>query len=132
MAKKLSALCLGVLFAVTCIRVPDGAVEDGFELRATRSGNEVRLRLVNRSSSAALYNLCTSGLQRQSGSAWAAVETGTFCTMELRRLDPGAAAEFPHVPPRNLPAGVYRYVNSIETPPGGGRLTVASNSFNWP
>ena len=93
------------------------------------SSDTVRLSLDNGTQSQIGYNLCTSALERRSGSEWVSVPTDDVCTMELRTLNPGADATFEKKLPAGLPAGDYRYVTRVETPLGTSQTTVATNPF---
>jgi hypothetical protein len=94
-----------------------------------KGAGAVELTLHNGSEQSVGYNLCSSGLQRWSGSEWQAVQTGEVCTMELRTLAPGGSAIFEKQLPPDLSSGDYRYVTSVEIPLGGGMQGVASEPF---
>jgi hypothetical protein len=94
-------------------------------LKADMQGaGRVLLRLTNGSRDAVGYNLCSSSLQRRSGSTWQTQPTGEMCTMELRTLQPGASATFEKTLPTDIAPGDYRYVTRVE-----GAAEVASNVF---
>jgi hypothetical protein len=135
MISKISAVLLAA-FLMACIRMPDTQQAArspllGVSLTASRSGQEVRLRLVNHSSSALGYNLCASRLLRRTGETWTPVTTQVVCTMELRVLQPDETAEFTHALPPDLPAGEYRYGTSIEMPLGGEFVELFSSSYAY-
>lgn len=96
------------------------------------STGALRLTLDNGSTEPIGYNLCTSQLQRQNGNDWTNVPTDEVCTMELRTLNPGADATFEKRLPAGLPAGVYRYVTSIENPVDAKMIPVATEPFSLP
>jgi len=98
-------------------------------LTAAPSGSHVMLTLMNHGDAAIGYNLCTSALQRRDPNDWVEVRTDEVCTMELRTLQPGAAATFEKTLPSNLQPGTYRYVTSVEKPVGGARVIAATDSF---
>lgn len=96
------------------------------------AAGRIRLALDNGSSAPIGYNLCTSELQRRSGTEWTAVPTDEVCTMELRTLDPGHDATFEKRLPSGLAAGDYRYMTRIESPVGGTMVSVATEPFQLP
>ena len=127
---------LGILLVTACTATPpaptsqtsSGSVE--VRLHAERvSPGTVRLTLDNGASQPIGYNLCSSELQRPSGTSWVRVETGDVCTMEIRALNPGFDATFEKKLPSALPAGEYRYVTSVESPMGGSHMLVATAPF---
>ena len=102
----------------------------GIHFTAERvSSDTVRLALDNGTQSQIGYNLCTSALERRSGSDWIPVQTDDVCTMELRTLNPGADATFEKKLPATLPAGEYRYSTRVESPLGSAGTTVTTNTF---
>lgn len=134
---RLSA-CLALLLAA-CTPVqnqpPGNVTETGSAVRLSVervSPNAMRLTLDNGERHPIGYNLCASGLQRRSGTAWTAVQTDDVCTMELRTLNPGADATFEKRLSPDLAPGEYRYVTSVESPLGTGQTGVASDAFTLP
>ena len=135
---RLSAAFLTILFAA-CTAVPAdppppaAATIPVIQLSAERiSPSTIRLILENGASHPVGYNLCSSALQRRIGGTWEAVNTGEFCTMELRTLNPGADATFEKTLPSGLTAGDYRYVTNVESPLGTQQTGVATDSFKLP
>lgn len=137
---RLAVACLTslLLFACAPVHTTPPADEAGnpasrVRLSAERlSPQAVRLTLDNGERHPIGYNLCTSGLQRRSGTTWAAVRTDDMCTMQLSTLNPGADATFQKSLPSNLQPGDYRYVTSVESPLGTPQRPVASNVFTLP
>lgn len=127
--KSITALVLAVTLAACTAAVPQAPI---FFTAERVGGGTIRLALDNGSTDPIGYNLCTSGLQRRSGSEWTPVETGEVCTMELRTLNPGHDATFEKSLPSGLEAGEYRYVTGIEKPVGGERISVATEPFRVP
>lgn len=89
-------------------------------------GDSVTLVLVNESSGAIGYNLCTSALQRQSGGEWQRVASERVCTLELRTLEPGNEDDYTLTLPEDLAAGEYRFITSIERMATGDRVGLTS------
>jgi len=103
----------------------------GVHFAAERVSPEViRLSLDNGASQSIGYNLCSSSLERRTGSTWSNVPTGEVCTMQQLTLNPGADATFQKDLPANLGAGEYRYVTSIESPIGTAPKRVATAPFS--
>jgi hypothetical protein len=100
------------------------------ELSAERDGTRVVLTLRNRSDSPVGYNLCSSSLQRRTGTTWRVVPTGEMCTMEIRELNAGGSATFEKTLPANAGRGEYRYVTTIER--AGEGVELASNTLTIP
>ena len=75
-------------------------------------------------------NLCTSALQRRTAGKWSGVETGDFCTMEIRTLQKGGIATFDKTLPEDTMAGDYRYTTNVEW--NGSPIVVASDPFTEP
>lgn len=94
----------------------------------TAPGEEVTLELINGSSTAVGYNLCTSTLVRQVDGTWSPVPSDRVCTMELRSLQPGENDRFTLALPVDLGPGTYRFTTRIEVE-GGDMEEVASPSF---
>lgn len=90
------------------------ASTDVVTLTAAQTGDRVLLTLRNGSAAPVGYNLCSSELQRRTGSGWDHVETGGMCTMEIRMLPAGESATFEHTLPSGSAAGEYRYVTRAE------------------
>jgi hypothetical protein len=91
----------------------------------------VRLMLDNGAPHRIGYNLCTSVLQRRSGSEWAQQPSTDVCTMQLLTLNPGADATF-EKRPGSVPAGEYRYVTRIESPLNTPPVTIGTAPFTLP
>lgn len=112
--------------------LPQGAGE-GVSLRvdpaAVPAGRSVTLILANATAGAVGYNLCSSGLERQTDAEWRAVSTDRVCTMELRTLAPGEEARYPVDLESSLGAGSYRFVTNVEKMEGGGTEVVQSTTF---
>lgn len=126
----LSFLALSLALAcVPTVPPPSEAVDGEVLLRADKSGNRVELELDNGTEDRIGYNLCTSALERRTGSSWVNVPTDTMCTMELRTLSPGQKDRFTHQLPAGLSAGEYRFVTGVEAPLGAPQTSVVSNSF---
>lgn len=89
----------------------------------------ILLTLHNDSANTVGYNLCTSALQRRSGSEWTAVPTGEMCTMQILDLPPGGKATFEKSLPSGLGRGEYRYVTSVEKQPEAAQVVIASDAF---
>jgi hypothetical protein len=135
---RLTAAFLTMLFGA-CTTVPAdppppaSSTIAGVRLSAERiSSSIIRLALDNGAPHQIGYNLCSSALQRRSGSTWEPVGTGEICTMELRTLNPGFDATFEKTLPLNMSAGEYRYITNIESPLGAQQAGVASDSFRLP
>jgi hypothetical protein len=93
------------------------------------AGDSVTLLLSNGTPSGIGYNLCTSALERRSGSGWQALASDRICTMELRTLASGEQVRYPMDLPTGLAPGEYRFHTTIELLDGGGRSEVRSESF---
>jgi hypothetical protein len=129
------AVFLSVLLAactpVTPAPQPSTLPPAGLFFTAERVGaGTIRLALDNGTSEPVGYNLCSSELQRRSGTGWTRVDTDEVCTMELRTLNPGHDATFEKRLPSGLAAGDYRYVTGVESPLGGSRVVVATEAFS--
>lgn len=96
---------------------------------AAAPGDSVTLTLDNGSGEQIGYNLCASGLQRQTAAAWEAVPTDVVCTMELRTLAAGQQTTWRTTLPATLESGQYRYTTNIEAMETGGRFSITSDSF---
>lgn len=115
---------------------PDGAGGGAFaELTVApgqmRAGDSFEMTLVNRSEHQLGYNLCTSGIERQTAAGeWQVhpVPLAEACTMELRVLNPGASGSFRHDLPA-LEPGTYRFRAGVEWPLGQDRVGVISTPF---
>lgn len=92
-------------------------------------GDSITLTLDNGSGEQIGYNLCASGLQRQTAAAWEGVPSDIVCTMELRTLDAGQRTTWRSTLPSSLESGQYRYTTNIEAMETGGRYAVTSDSF---
>jgi hypothetical protein len=112
---------------------PASSTIAGVRLSAERvSPGIIRLALDNGAPHQIGYNLCSSALQRRSGSTWEPVGTGEICTMELRTLNPGFDATFEKTLPSGLAAGEYRYITNVESPLGTKQTGVVTDSFRVP
>jgi hypothetical protein len=123
--KKVAILLLSLVIVGGC--AVSGAESNDVTLNAVRTGQRVMLTLRNGSAVPVLYNLCSSGLQRQAGGAWEPVRTDEVCTMELRTLEPGSSATFEKTLPSDAGSGQFRYVTNVESE--GQRVVVTSNPF---
>lgn len=123
--KKLALLLSSLAFLGACATT--GATSDAVTLTASRSGQRVMLTLRNGSAAPVSYNLCSSVLQRQSGTAWEPVRTDEVCTMELRTLDSGSSARFEKTLFPDIGRGQFRYVTNVHA--NGNRVVVESNPF---
>lgn len=136
--KLFTALFSLFLFAcapVQTVPPPENVNEPSSRVRLSAerlSQQAVRLTLDNGERHPIGYNLCTSTLQRRTGTSWAAVQTDEMCTMQLSTLNPGADATFQKSLPADLRPGEYRYVASVESPLGTAQRAVASNAFTLP
>ena len=92
-------------------------------------GGMATLVLTNRSREPLGYNLCTSVLELQTGSAWELVPSNRVCTMELRTLRAGERVEYA-VRSAATGTGEYRYRTSVEWFESGTRSFVASQPFH--
>lgn len=92
---------------------PPGAVTLDVEPWTVSAGESVVLTLWNGSSGSVGYNLCTSSLERQEGTAWSPVPSDRACTMELRTLDAGERADYTFELPSTLAAGEYRFRTTV-------------------
>lgn len=126
--KKLCILLLTLATLVGCAMTAAGA--NGVTLTAAKSGEKVRLTLLNESGSAVGYNLCSSSLQRSSGATWENVPTDQMCTREIRQLENGGSATFEQTLPSGLSAGEYRYATTLYGDNESSQ--VASNPFTVP
>jgi hypothetical protein len=114
--------------------LPSGDAAPGMRLDVApdtvAAGDSVVLTLHNDSAGAIGYNLCTSGLERQSGNDWQSVPSDRICTMELRTLEPGADARYPMELPAGLLPGEYRFHTTVELMSTGSRSDVRTDPFN--
>jgi hypothetical protein len=113
--------------------VRTGTKSPGVSLRVVpdraAAGDSVTLLLSNGAPGGIGYNLCTSALERRSGSDWQAVSSDRICTMELRTLPSGEEARYPMGLPAGLAPGEYRVHTTIEILDGGSRDEVRSEPF---
>jgi len=125
----------GLALVVAACTLPPVAPQAGNSNVAVRLGTErvsadvIRLTLDNGASTPVGYNLCTSTLQRRTGSEWIAVPSEDVCTMQLHSLNPGRDATFEKRLPSGLPSGEYRYVTSVENPMGTAQTAIATEPF---
>lgn len=128
-------LMIAASFAVFLIgcSTPAPARETPFDLTVSppspEPGGEVTLTLVNNTVQQIGYNLCTSTLERETGSGWEPVPSDRVCTMELRTLGPGMTDSFTLTLPPALPDGVYRFQANVENLAEGTRRDVATAVF---
>jgi hypothetical protein len=78
------------------------------------AGQPVTLKLNNQTAWPVGYNLCTSLLEREADGRWEAIREERVCTMELRMLAPGSAAEEQIDLPAPLEPGNYRFSANVE------------------
>jgi hypothetical protein len=131
-----SVVLFATIVLAACMPLVDPAPQDAridvVNLSVERLGAErVRLTLHNGGAQAVGYNLCASGLEVRTVSAWQPVRTGEVCTMELRSLPPGQDATFEKRLPLNLPDGEYRYVTRVEIPIGSEQVSITSRPFQF-
>jgi hypothetical protein len=132
-----SALLAPTLLAAGGCSLPPAAGGDpaGAELRVDRDpiapGARFTLSLTNRTPDQVGYNLCVAALDRRVGDDWqpSPHALAEVCTMELRLLEPGAAATFQHTMPAAAPAGEYRIRTAVEAPLGEAQVGVATSAF---
>jgi hypothetical protein len=122
-----------ILLAACSSSMQTGDPADDVRLRVSLEsaapGDSVTLTLENGSEEQIGYNLCASGLQRQTAAAWQAVPSDIVCTMELRTLDAGGQTTWRTALPATLESGRYRYTTNIEAMATGGRYGITSDSF---
>lgn len=122
-----------ILCLAACVPLQSAGPAPGVRLTAARvSPGVVGLTLENGSTGAVGYNLCTSALQRRSGTTWTPVATDDVCIMQLSSLQPGKSATFDKRLPAGLDAGEYRYIASVEAPMGSAQVQVATDPFRVP
>ncbi|HEX6308493.1 MAG TPA: immunoglobulin-like domain-containing protein [Longimicrobiales bacterium] len=92
------------------------------------AGDSIELRLTNNSADDIGYNLCTTAIERQVGTAWQPVQTDRACTMELRTLEAGGETTYRTTLPPLATAGEYRFTTTVEILEAGGRRTISSNT----
>ena len=122
------ALILSILVISGCRM--SAVAPDNITLMAARTDRAVKLTLSNESDGPIGYNLCTSALQRRTAGKWNGVETGGFCTMEIRTLQKGGIATFTKTLPENTASGEYRYTTNVDS--SGSPVVVASDPFVIP
>jgi hypothetical protein len=106
---------------------PAALVTDATTYRPDQS---VTVRLVNRSRSSLVYNLCRASLERHvDDNDWrpARLTLGDVCTAELRTLRPGQSASYSFRFDREHRRGEYRVRMNDQS--GAQRWTVVSNGF---
>ena len=129
------ALFLATLLATACTTTAQTGGEDAATLRVepatVSAGGSLKLVLENGLDEPLGYNLCTSALEWRRGEVWEPIPSDRICTMELRILEPGQAADFAFAMPERpqLPAGEYRAVTGVEHMTSGGRTEVRSEPF---
>lgn len=113
------------------------AAADSVELRVDRSeyrsGDTVKMTLVNRTGASYAFNPCTRGVELETQSGWLAVaEPDRVCTMIAWLLEPNASRDAVTALPSGLRHGRYRLTVSLtredKTPPTT-RVTAASQPF---
>jgi hypothetical protein len=92
-------------------------------------GDSVTLVLTNGSDAGIGYNLCSSALQRRSGTEWRELPSMRVCTMELRSLEGGEETRYGMSLPVDLEAGDYRFSARIERSETGESIIVSSAPF---
>lgn len=94
-------------------------------------GAEVTLQLHNPTEQVIGYNLCFSGLERQSGQGWQPVnDPDTVCTTILNGLQPGDNTSYTKTLMPDLPAGTYRFHTEIEHNLSGEREPLFTEPFS--
>ena len=93
------------------------------------AGDSVTLTLDNDTDGQIGYNLCSSSLERQTASGWEVVPSDVVCTMELRTLEAGSAAEYRVLIPSGIAEGQYRYRTNVEITATRAYRSVASEAF---
>ena len=133
MTSRIAILAIALAAACTSTQSQASPDDDGVSLAhspaAPSPGESVTLVLRNESDAAIGYNLCTSGLFRQSGAEWEQVPEDRICTLELRILPPGEQADFTLQLPLGLESGTYRYQTSIDGPGTGESGQVSAPPF---
>lgn len=92
-------------------------------------GDSVTLTLNNSSAGDIGYNLCASGLERESFGGWEALESDRVCTMELRTLPAGQQTTYTTALPDGLTPGVYRFHTTVELLDTRSRVAVRTEGF---
>ena len=77
------------------------------------AGEDVGLRLVNRTDMSIYYNLCRADLQRRQDGGWTSIDLQRDCPQVQFRLAPTETAAYDLKTPLSLAAGTYRAVATI-------------------
>jgi len=111
----ISAISLGLLPGCTGSIGASASDSDVFYTATTSilPGEDIGLRLVNRTDLSLRYNLCRSTVQRQTSTGWQSVDLTRRCPDVRFRLAPTETAAFDLETPRSLPPGTYRVVTPV-------------------
>lgn len=101
------------------------------------AGDSVVLRLENRSDITFSYNLCGTGLERETtNGSWVPVPAERTCTLSLKRISPGGTADYTLQLPWDTLTGQHRFWTEVEYHSGGegksyegGKVKVFTNEF---
>ena len=122
-----------VLLLACSSAMQSGSADAGVDLSVAptpaTSGDSVTLTLANDTDGRIGYNLCSSTLERQTASGWEVVPSDVVCTMELRALEAGSAAEYRVMIPTGIAEGQYRYRTNVEITATRAYRSVASDAF---
>lgn len=93
--------------------------------------DEIVSQLVNTSERDVGYNLCTSALERRTGSGWVVVRRNPDhpCILPLYILRPGQTASYRELASVVPSAGTYRLRAHVETPLNNGMRHITTNPF---
>jgi hypothetical protein len=124
-----------VLLALLCACTPrqsaesQGGVTLSVSPGAVSARDSVTLTLHNGTAADVGYNLCSSGLERESAGAWEVVPSERVCTRELRILGAGAEGSYSLRLPVELAPGRYRFLTTAQRMEAGGAEAVRSDPF---
>lgn len=123
-----------ILLLCACASTPepapgDVALELEVEPEEVAAGDSITLELDNESSESVSYNLCSSGLERESRGAWEDVQSNRVCTRELRILPPGEEARYTLKLSDDLSAGTYRAYTGVHLNEADRSVQLRSESF---
>lgn len=93
-----------------------------------RTGDTLVARLVNDTGQRVGYNLCGSAREQWTGGEWRLFASLRVCTLELRILEPGGAAEHREAVEAGAP-GRNRFVTTVELMSDGRSVRVVSDPF---